>query len=318
MRRSLGRRSSHSLSFATADIFFQQNEALFEQTLYDISTPDHSSYGKHLKRDELKAMLRPSAEATDAVMNWLKASGVERRDILEDGEWVNYIATVEQAEKMMNTTFSVYRNTARNVDKIRTLEYSVPSDIYQHIEMIQPTTRFVAMRGQKTTGAIYSEIIRIGAADKVDLSAARDGLNVTACNATITPACLRSLYNINDYRPSQKSKAFVGVNGFLEQFARFDDLAQFEKLYAQYAIGQNFTWTSVNGGVLPQDSPEDSVEANLDIQYTVATSANLRNNFYSSPGRGPLVPDLDQPTQDDNANEPYLEFFRYRKLRGKL
>jgi tripeptidyl-peptidase-1 len=37
----------------------------------------------------------------------------------------------------------------------------------------------------------------------------------------------------------------------------------------------------------------------------------LKNNFYSTGGRGLLIPDLDQPTQADNQNEPYLEYFTY-------
>lgn len=37
----------------------------------------------------------------------------------------------------------------------------------------------------------------------------------------------------------------------------------------------------------------------------------LRNNFYSTAGRGFLVPDLDQPDTSDNENEPYLDFLTY-------
>jgi tripeptidyl-peptidase-1 len=67
------------------------------------------------------------------------------------------------------------------------------------------------------------------------------------------------------------------------------------------------------GGKLLQGAanPNDSTEANLDIQYTVGLTYPMRNNYYSTPGRGPLVPDLDQPTLSDNQNEPYLEYFTY-------
>lgn len=54
------------------------------------------------------------------------------------------------------------------------------------------------------------------------------------------------------------------------------------------------------------------MEANLDVQYTLGlTAPAVKTNFYSTPNRGPLVPDLDQPSEDDNQNEPYLEFFTY-------
>lgn len=67
-----------------------------------------------------------------------------------------------------------------------------------------------------------------------------------------------------------------------------------------------------SGGLLDQNATDDSVEANLDIDYTAGLVAPyIKTNFFSTSGRGPLVPDLDQPTQKDNANEPYLEFFTY-------
>lgn len=65
----------------------QPNYDLFEQTLYDISSPSHASYGKHMKRDELKALLRPQPEATGAVLRWLEESGIPESNIVDDGEW---------------------------------------------------------------------------------------------------------------------------------------------------------------------------------------------------------------------------------------
>jgi tripeptidyl-peptidase-1 len=53
------------------------------------------------------------------------------------------------------------------------------------------------------------------------------------------------------------------------------------------------------------------MEATLDIQYTVSLSHPMRNHFYSTGGRGPLVPDLNFPTPASSMNEPWLEFFGY-------
>lgn len=48
------------------------------------------------------------------------------------------------------------------------------------------------------------------------------------------------------------------------------------------------------------------------MQYTLGLVApELKANYFSTPGRGPLVPDLDQPSADDNQNEPYLDYFTY-------
>lgn len=53
------------------------------------------------------------------------------------------------------------------------------------------------------------------------------------------------------------------------------------------------------------------MEANLDVQYAYPLSYPTPGYYYSTGGRGQLIPDLDQPTQADNQNEPYLDFLHY-------
>jgi tripeptidyl-peptidase-1 len=63
---------------------------------------------------------------------------------------------------------------------------------------------------------------------------------------------------------------------------------------------------------LDQNSTASSVEANLDIQYTAGIlPLEISTTYYSTPGRGLLVPDLDQPDPAENSNEPYLDYFTY-------
>jgi len=64
----------------------QPNKDLFEKTLYDVSTPQHPMYGKHLKKEEVKAMLKPLEESTDAVLSWLRDAGLPAKGIWDDGE----------------------------------------------------------------------------------------------------------------------------------------------------------------------------------------------------------------------------------------
>lgn len=203
----------------------------------EVSTPGHPRYGQHLKRAELKDLLRPSSEATDAVMRWLEESGVRSQDIEEDGEWINFIAPVSTAEEMMDAQFTTYRSVLQpNIQKTRTLQYSVPGELHNFIDMIQPTTRFGQIRAQ------LSQYL-----NKEVIGDAGTGLNVTQCNTTVTPSCLRDLYKFGNYKIDPKAGSKLGINGFLEQYALFADLAQFNAEYAPWAIGSNFTWTSVNG-----------------------------------------------------------------------
>ncbi|KAF2726224.1 subtilisin-like protein [Polychaeton citri CBS 116435] len=278
------------------------NEALFEQTLYDISSPENPRYGQHLKREELKAMLRPHAEATQAVLTWLKTVGISSDVIIDDGDWINFIATVEQAEELLDTRFGVFRNKVQHVDKVRTLQYSVPEQLHKYIDMIQPTTRFDQLHAES---AMPFEVQKLGAVGSLS-----DALDVS-CNDSITPACLQDLYNIHGQaKLNNESVGFAAFNNFLDEYPRYADLAAFEAEYATFANGENFTWTSINGGKLDQNYEGDSGEANLDVQYILSTGYPVPIHAYSTAGLGPLKPDLDQP-EGPGQNEPYLDFLQY-------
>lgn len=290
---------NHKLHFRIA--VRSENRELLDRTLMEVSTPSHPRYGQHLKRQELKNLIKPRAESTNAVLSWLEQSGIEARDIKNDGEWINFYAPVKRAEEMMGTAFRTYESTVHsNIKRIRSLDYSVPKNIRSHIDIIQPTTRFGNIRAERNQ-ILYKENLPFTAA----------AINAT-CNTTITPACLADLYNFADYKADPKAEVVLGVNGFLEQYARYADFQQFARSYAPYAVGSNFSFVSVNGGLLDQNSTASSTEANLDIDYTTGlVGPTIKTTFYSTPGRGPLVPDLDQPNPEDNQNEPYLDYFTY-------
>ncbi|GAB7358725.1 hypothetical protein MBLNU230_g3954t1 [Neophaeotheca triangularis] len=279
-----------------------ENEQLFEQTLYRVSDPDNALYGQHLKRDEVKDMLRPSAEASNAVLRWLDEAGIS--DVVDDGDWINFIAEIQQAEKLLDTAFGVYRHDHKAVDKIRTLHYSLPDQLHQYVDMVQPTTRFGQMRPE------MSQVMRVE-----HMGPAGTGLNVTACNSTITPECLKDLYNVKGYEHFLKGGrgdvGFAAFNNYLMQYPRYDDLEIFLDEYAPYAAGGNFTFTSVAGGLNDQDFNGSAVEANLDVQYLLSIGYPIPIRAYSTAGLGDLVPDLDQPDPADNQNEPYLDTLTY-------
>lgn len=203
----------------------------------EVSTPSHPRYGQHLKRDQVKALLKPRDESTDSVMKWLQESGVASENIINDGEWINFVTTVSAAETMLDTTFRIYQSLVRkDIQKIRALQYSVPTSVRDHIDLIQPTTRFGYIQPQRSLIIDKEEIASDGAA--VDVNA--------ACGTYITPQCLKDLYNFANYVPG-KANVTIGVTGYLSEYARFKDFAQFTGLYAPWANGSAFSWTSVNG-----------------------------------------------------------------------
>lgn len=245
----------------------------------------------------MKKMLLPSEETVSSVSAWLKASGIE--NIREDADWLTFKTTVGVANEMLDTKFAWYSSEEKKSRKVlRTLKYSVPDDVAQHINLVQPTTRFAAIRANHETKKEIVEVPRVAVAN-----------TSVNCDATITPECLKSLYKI-DYEADAKSGSKVAFASYLEEYARHSDLTLFEQNIYPEALGQNFSVIQYNGGLNDQNSTDDSGEANLDLQYIVGTSSPLPVTEFSTGGRGPWVADLDQPDEADSANEPYLEFLQ--------
>lgn len=176
----------------------QENAFAFEQHVMDISTPGHAKYGQHMSRDELKAMLRPSPNATAAILSWLTGEGVPARKIEDKGDWINFRVSARKAERLLDTKFYYYSNAASRVKEIRTLHYSVPQKLHKYIQMIQPTTRFGHMRPQYSSLYLQSDVG--SARDAVSHRYPGSSLNATFCNSTITPQCLKDLYRVAGYK----------------------------------------------------------------------------------------------------------------------
>lgn len=184
----------------------QENAFAFEQHVMDISTPDHAKYGQHMNRDELKAMLRPSPHATAAILSWLSGQGVPARHIEDKGDWINFRVSAGTAEQMLDTKFYYYSDPAGHVKEIRTLHYSVPQKLHKYIHMIQPTTRFGHIHPQYSS--IRQNFVVDSARDAFTYPYQDSRLNATFCNSTITPQCIKDLYNLAGY----KAKATEGIH----------------------------------------------------------------------------------------------------------
>ncbi|KAF3491078.1 tripeptidyl-peptidase 1 [Arthroderma uncinatum] len=271
--------------------------------IYDVSTPGHARYGKHLNREELDDLLRPRAETSEGIISWLTTGGVSPQGIRDEGDWIRFSTNVKTAEKLMNTQFHVFKDDLSDVSRIRTLEYSVPASISAHVQMIQPTTLFGRQKPQN------SLIIRPLTKDLESMSV--EEFAASNCRSLVTTACLRELYGLGDRVTQARDDNILGVSGFLEEYAQYRDLELFLSRFEPSAKGFNFSEGLIAGGKNTQGGSGSSTEANLDMQYVVGLSHKAKVTYFSTAGRGPLIPDLSQPSQASNSNEPYLEQLRY-------
>lgn len=228
----------------------QQHADALEKAVIDISTPGNPKYGQHLSRLELRSYTAPTDAAVSSVVGWLSKTNIKP---VVNNDWVTFTTTVENANELLNTTFAWYQYEKGGSPKLRTLEYSVPDELADSVDLIQPTTRFGQLGAKKST--IFDMTI-LGPADE-DAKVESADAAAADCNVSqITPACLKSLYNIN-YVPAAEDN-LVAFASYLEEYARYTDLATFESKFLPDAVGQNFTVELVNGGLDGQNSNSDS------------------------------------------------------------
>ncbi|KAL7280332.1 hypothetical protein ACG7TL_005249 [Trametes sanguinea] len=279
--------------------------------LYEVSDPSHEKYGQHLTKEEVAALVAPHPNSVDLLESWLAAHGLDPSACQRSraGDWVTVRVSVAQAEKMLGTKYNVYRHGKSEDYVVRTMNYSLPSALHEHVAVVAPTTYFGTMKSMKATSFIQKNAPTIDTdADFAHLLKGPSSLATvpTSCNSAITPACLRALYNTTSYTPAATDKNSLGVAGYLNEFANRADLQTFFRRFRTDAVGTSFTTVEVNGGGDNQNEP--GTEANLDIQYTEGISFPTPNIYYSTGGSPPFIPDDETPT---NTNEPYLDWLNF-------
>lgn len=256
-----------------------------------------------MDRAQVKRYLLPPIDITRSIISWLKSSGIPPYQIRNNGHWITLTATVAQAESVLGAQYFYWYNGGRQI--IRTLEYSVRDDLQDYISMIQPTTRFGEARPQ------FHSISRQGNLLWPNSTA----YNATHCNDVVVPSCLRNLYQLQNFTAVSDDGNLLGISGFLEQYAQYDDWYQFAARYdtSSLSSGRNFSVEYINGGLNTQHERRlDSGEANLDVQYALSLCRGTPVTYYSTGGRGELVPDADQTYRANlTTNEPYLEELHY-------
>ncbi|KAF7317715.1 Subtilisin-like protein [Mycena kentingensis (nom. inval.)] len=279
------------------------------KALYEVSDPVHEKYGQHLSKEEVAALVAPHPDTLEAVESWLQHHDIDPASAHHKstgGEWITLHIPIAKLERMLSTSYGVYRNDKTGEEIVRTTSYSLPHELHNHIDVVTPTTYFSTMRSMRST-AFVQDAAPISALNKGSFAAEISPLAVPAsCGSTVTPACLRAMYNTTDYVPQAADTNVLGIAGYLEEFANDADLQTFFTQFRPDAQGATLTHIQLNGGLNTQSDP--GVEANLDVQTTEGITFPTPNIYYSTGGSPPFIPDS---ITTSNTNEPYLEWLNF-------
>ena len=166
--------------------------------------------------------MAPHPDSVEAVNSWLEFHNIDTLNSVyrsSSGDWVTLRIPVDLAEKMLSAKYNIYRHTTSGEEVVRTLSYSIPKELHDHIDVISPCTYFGTLRSMRVTSFLQPTLNIIQ-----DTSSVPEGTLAPSCNKTITPACLRALYNTSSYVPVSTNVNKLAIAGYLDQFTSYADL----------------------------------------------------------------------------------------------
>lgn len=226
----------------------QQGELALEAAVLERSTPGAANYGIHLSREEVQSYTAPSKCTETSVTEWLVEKNVPHSI---ESDWVTIMTTVDVANDVFNASFGWFRQEGAGAEnangaheaKLRSLSYSIPEHLTQHVDTVQPVTRFGDVKAMGSAIATAAEFFNTSSNSTTFVRG--------NCDSYETPGCLKQL--LPGSFESETAYGRIGFASFLGQSARYGDLAEFISELAPHSGGLNFSFTEINGGVHLKD-----------------------------------------------------------------
>lgn len=231
-----------------------------------------------------------SDETVNSVKSWLTSAGVaaDRIKHSQSLAWLEFNATADEAEQLLNTKYYVYEHESGQ-PHVACTEYSIPSSLKEHIDMVYPTVHFdVRSRPQPRDDAVRPDITKrekipglykgLGAPGSGSLPKGgyrignhhKNMSDLDNCDEYITPDCLRALYQFPVNHKAAPGNSY-GIVEYTPQAYVPSDLDMFFANFSPKAVGTRPIFDSIDGGVVQQAnmSFDFNGESDLDLEYAI-------------------------------------------------
>ncbi|KAK0256450.1 hypothetical protein B0A54_04706 [Friedmanniomyces endolithicus] len=309
--------------------------------LKEVSVPTSSKYGQHWSAKDIAEAFAPSNETVDAAKNWLTMAGISESRIKQSQglNWLEFDATVDEAEELLKTKYHVYEHEATGQPHVACDEYSIPTHLKEHIDLVYPTVHFDAKIKSRDDGVELEKRdgnFGHGRGPRGPGGGPWGGPgggwrmpyhhrptnDLANCDVHITPDCLRALYRFPvNYRANPKNS--FGIVEYTPEAYVPSDLDLFFANFSQRSIGERPIFDSIDGGVNQQTNMSFNFngESDLDLEYPMTlvypqpvtlyqvgdlVEGASFNNFLDAIDASYCSYDGgDDPTQDAKYPDPY-------------
>ncbi|SRR6266702_1534411 len=205
--------------------------------------------------------MTPEPETVTAVNKWLSANGLKATVLSPFGDWIGFETTASHAIELFDAEFSAFVHDGSGKRANRTLAYSIPASLKDHLQLVHPTITCVicpilrtASQDVLTSSAashLRTTLDRLSSPAKIvpagNLISADEPTQ--SCDILMTPRRLQRLPYYIPRENASPSSNKLAVSGFLEEFANNADLRVCAK---QVTPSQNYPFR--NSSRLPPGS----------------------------------------------------------------
>ncbi|KAH9168160.1 subtilisin-like protein [Lactarius sanguifluus] len=253
--------------------------------LYEISDPNHQRYRAYLSKEQVADLVAPHADTLELINSWLEHLGIPPSSVSRTlGSWLTLSGVpVSQANGILGASYQLYNHVETNHTVLRTISYSIPEALHEHIHTIVPTTYFGSppTEGRKLRMDPNSAVGARAEAGSEEPESVKV-LSRRDFKGYVSPSYVHWLYNTAGYRPAAVDRNVIGIAGYGGEYPSPKDLGLFMTEFCTDGEDATFSVVQVQDGGNNPDTPGD--EANFDTQYAVAMTYPTTNVFYSVGG----------------------------------
>ncbi|KAL9095883.1 MAG: hypothetical protein Q9165_001880 [Trypethelium subeluteriae] len=255
--------------------------------LMDVSDPASPNYGRHWTTDQVNEVFQPSNDTTQNVKQWLEESGISSSRISRSANnaWLNFQATIEEAEKLLYTKYHIFEHRANGHLSLGCDEYHLPKHVREHVDFVTPGIHVGHLRMHQNDGVSssstlkkrkYQKLLKRQTGYPIKVSKkhhpfariSSNASDLSTCDVAITPACIAALYQIPEPAPGNvSSNNTLGIYESELQYWEQEDLDLFFTNFTQrIPNGTHPVDVDIDGGIATTPSIyEAGTEAELDL-----------------------------------------------------
>eukprot|EP01040_Poterioochromonas_malhamensis_P001127 gene1128-1196_t len=252
-----------------------------EQTLKEVSDPNHENYGKYLTRDQIAELTR-NEEGNKIVKEYVKSLNLSVQKESEYGDFITVTAPLSSWQTHLKTNFFEFKHDSLGTVHRAESPYELPDHVHQHVvDLFNVNDLPVEVFG----GPVKDPIDQAPST-----TASKSFGKVSYGGGKITPQSLYRYYNIKPSLGNNKTtQAAIQMDSQIVSTYDLNLFQQYYKLPTQKLA------RSVGGQVTSSTCPSDDYcdEANLDFQYIMAIGRSVATtSIYFDSGWLPIIQNL--------------------------